>query len=166
MRKFIPTLTLAFGAIFMLTANLSSAADEAPASLERSPFCRTFPSRCSGGLPPTYTTTNPDDERCAELTKHPAVVRREKRAWKTPIDAAGEAALQVWDTTCRDWRKRNHRWDMDATEQRRAWSDIERTKSDAEWERSERRYRNRIDCVSTWDHYPYSSRLTTTCTSY
>ena len=162
MYKLIPTLTLMLGTMLMLTAgSRAAAADETTVS----PFCRTFPARCSRESPPVVKAS-PEDEHCAELGKHPAIIRREKKAWKTPLGADGEATLHLWDTTCRDWQKRHHRWEPDGEEKARAWSTIERERSDAAWERSESRYRNRINCISTWDHYPYSSRLTTTCTSY
>ena len=124
-------------------------------------ICDKTPNRPPAPFTPVAQTkqTEQSETDCAELTKHPAVVRRQNRTWKTPIDAAGETTLRVWDTTCRDWQKRHHRWEPDSEEKANAWSA-------AEWERSERRYRNRLDCISTWDHYPYSSRLTTTCTSY
>ena len=137
MRTLIPTLPLVLGALFILTA---------------------APRAWAADMPSTRAVQAEQSEpQCAELTKHPAIIRRQNKAWKTPIDASGEAALRVWDTTCRDYQQRHHLWEPDSNEKANAWSA-------AAWERSERRFRSRIDCVSTWHHSPYSSRLTTTCT--
>jgi hypothetical protein len=148
-------------ALLILPALTWAAPDEETLRLERAALCQAMPYRCPGGPPTTATATDPrvvkarqEDERCAELAKHKAVVRRQRKEWKTPIDAADEAALRVWDTTCRDWQKRHHREEMDA-------ADIEYN-----MERAGIRYRSTSDCLSTWQHGPYSSRLTTTCTGY
>ena len=138
MRKRIPTLTLALGTMLILTA---------------------APCTWAADVPPTRGVQPEQSEmQCAELAKHPAILRRQKLAWATPIDATGEAALRVWDTTCRAYQQRHHLWEPDGDEKANAWSA-------AAWERSERRYRSRVDCLSTWHHGPYSSRLTTTCAS-
>ena len=131
MRKLIPTLTLVITLVLPITPALVA------------------PSRAD------VVTAQPADERCAELAKHPAVVRRRNKEWKTPIDATGESALRVWDTTCRDWQKRHRPIDaMDA-------ADIEYN-----LERQGLFYRSTTSCRSTWHHGSYSSQLTTTCTSY
>ena len=140
---------------------LAWAVDEETARLERAALCQAMPYRCPGFVPdaaPRVVQAPQPPDFCANLAKHKAVVRRQRKEWKTPIDAEGEAALRVWDTTCRAYQQRHHLWEPDGDEKAKAWSA-------AAWERSERRYRSTTNCRSTWPHGPYSSRLTTTCTT-
>lgn len=138
MSRFLSTTVLMLLLVLPLRA---TAMDAETAQLERHALCTALPWRCPDGPGPA-PAPDPTDVLCTRLAQSP------ERG-----TAAAVENDRLWQTSCHAWQERQDTKERQAAARRAI-------------QRDSRRYSSTIDCLTTWEDGRYSSRLTTTCTSY
>jgi hypothetical protein len=137
--------------LVLIAAPRAWTVDEETTRLERAALCQALPYRCPGFDPGQDAQTvqaQQTNQLCSSLEPHQYLILS-KRSHQEPLDAADIQAEKTWKASCGPWKRQQ-----------------QRERQQAAAARAITRSSSTLDCITTWDDGPYSSRLTTTCTSY